>query len=140
MKENELYKQISKQMRALEMLKKSKLPQNMELLEAKKLLEMEQDQMFANEMNRLQKEIDMKESKINKIKTHEIPDYDECYRKFIIELENRKNQNRKNIVPQPFVLRAESRTRKKTETNNQSNIKLNRSSSSMSRLSNFKFF
>lgn len=135
MKENELYKQINKQMRSLELLKKSKLPHNMEMQEAKKLLEIERNQMFINEINRLQKEIDIKESKINKRKTHEIPDYDELYKKFTIELENKKNQNRKHIKTAPFVLRAASRNRKSIDQRNQSDIKLNRSSSSMSRLS-----
>lgn len=140
MKENELYKQINKQMRSLELLKKSKLPHNMEMQEAKKLLEIERNQMFINEINRLQKEIDIKESKINKRKTHEIPDYDELYKKFTIELENKKNQNRKHIKTAPFVLRAASRNRKSIDQSNQSDIKLNRSSSSMSRLSIDPYF
>jgi hypothetical protein len=137
MKENELYKQINKQMRSIELLKQSKLPHNMEMQEAKKLLEMEQNQMFIDEINRLQKEIDIKEAKINQRKTHEIPDYDEQYRKFTVELENKKNKNRKHIKTEPFVLRAVNRTRKGFNQSNQSNIKLNRSNSSMSRLSIF---
>ncbi len=132
MKEHELYKQISKQMRSLELLKNSKLPHNMELQEAKKLLEMERNQMFIDEMNRLQTEIDFKESKINPRKTHEIPDYDEQYRKFVIELENKKMQNRKAIRTEPFTLRAASRTRKSSV--NKVDVKFNRSNSSMSRL------
>ena len=139
LKEQELYKQIYKQMRALELLKQSKMPHNLELQQNKKLLEMERNEYFIQEMNRLQKELEDKEGIKNNRKTHEIPDYDELYRKFVIEMENKKNMNRKSIKAEPFVLLAASRTRAKNNLDNTSQTQMSRSSS-MSRLSKKIFF
>ena len=134
-----MYKQINKQIRALELLKQSKLPHNMELMEEKKLLEIERNQLFLAEMNRLHREMKEKESKnVSMRKSHDVPDYDDMYKKFTIELETRKAVNRKNTKSAPFVLRSASRTscRKSCAmSHSQSQIGLNRSSSSMSRLS-----
>lgn len=141
-KENELYKEINKQMRALEMLKQSKLPNNMGLMEEKKTLEIERNQLFISEMNRLHQEMNDKElQNANLRKSHDVPDFDEQYKNFTIQLEKRKAYNRKNTTAVPFNLRTKSRTGCRnnvcatTETSPQkSNAGLNRSSSSMSRL------
>ncbi len=128
-------------MRAIELLNQSKLPHNMELLEEKKLLEIERNQLFIDEMNRLQRELSEKEKHNSSIrKTHQVPDYDELYKKFTIEMETKKAVNRKNTRTVPFVLKSASRTgcRKgcaHKDHLNQSQVKFNRSNSSMSRLS-----
>lgn len=57
LQESELYKQIKNQMRALELLRQSKLPHNMELQNEKKILEDEKQQFFINEMNKLQRQM-----------------------------------------------------------------------------------
>ena len=134
LKEQELYKQINKQMRSLELLKQSKMPHNLELQQNKKLLEMERNEFFIREMNRLQKEVENKETKKNDLKTHEVPDYDELYKKFVIDMEKKKAGNRKSIKVEPFVLRAASRTRNKAQNSEIEMKRMNRSSS-MSRLS-----
>ena len=137
MQELELYKQIKSQIRALELLKQSKLPQNMEMQNEKKKLEQERNEILLSEMNRIKKEIEKKELRKKKYKfTHEVPDYDALYKKFIIELEMKKAQNRKHTKVEPFVLRSESRSRKNSATSkNDENVLVR--SSSMSRLSKF---
>lgn len=139
-KEQEMYKQIQRQMRALEMLKESKLPNNMGLMEEKKLLEMERNQLFMTEMNRMHKELNDKElQQANLRKNHDVPDYDEQYKNFTIQLEKRKAFNRKNTKAAPFQLRSASRTscRKAcatVEAKPRREAAMNRSNSSMSRL------
>lgn len=67
----------------------------MGLLEEKKLLEIERNQLFMAEMDRLHKEMNDKElSKASMRKSHDVPDYDESYKKFTVELEQRKAHNR----------------------------------------------
>lgn len=142
MKETEMYKQIQRQMRALEMLKESKLPHNMGLMEEKKLLEIERNQLFISEMNNLHKELNDKAlQQANLRKNHDVPDYEEQFKNFTIQMEKRKAFNRKNTKTVPFHLRSASRTgcRKACDVNlaktgPQKSAALNRSSSSMSRL------
>jgi len=94
-----------------------------------------------SEMEKLHKEMNDKElTRASMRKSHDVPDFDESYKKFTIELEQRKAFNRKSIKPKPFQLRSASRTgcRKACAHNesqsNENNASLNRSSSSMSRL------
>lgn len=116
----------------------------MELQEEKKMLEVERNQMFIKEMNRLQRELNEKESKRRRHKFfHDIPDHDAKYRKFIIELETRKACNRKNTQAKPFNLMSATRAR---DCEHESFYKAStaqpsfaRSSSSMSRLSKLLF-
>jgi len=84
-------------MRALELLRQSKMPHNMELQNEKKQLEEEKNQFFVKEMNKLQRQLNKKQSrkKATRRLSHDVPDYDTLYKKFVVELENRKNQNRK---------------------------------------------
>lgn len=141
-KDDDLQRRIRKQIRALELLKQSKLPHNMELQEEKKMLEVERNQMFIKEMNRLQRELNEKEKKRRHKFFHDIPDHDAKYRKFIIELETRKAYNRKNTQAKPFNLMSGTRAR---DCEHESFYKAStqpsfaRSSSSMSRLSKFTF-
>lgn len=73
-------------------------------------------------------------------KSHDVPDYDALYKKFIVDLEMKKAQNRKSIDSKPFSLRAAARTRKPAEDKSNNNKKtLNRSNSSMARLSKSRF-
>ncbi|CAF1013326.1 unnamed protein product [Brachionus calyciflorus] len=137
MKELELYKQLKNQMRALELLKNSKMPNNMALYEEKKKLEQERAKLYIKEMSKLQKKVDQSlkkratsATKSRKQKTHDVPDFDAMYRKFVIELETRKAENRKNTKAEPFLLLTESRTRAKNDEESK-NIKR---SNSMSRL------
>ena len=142
MKESEMYKQIQRQMRALEMLKESKLPHSMGLMEDKKLLEMERNQQFITEMNNLHKELNDKTlQQANLRKNHEVPDYEEQFKNFTIQMEKRKAFNRKNTRTVPFQLRSATRTSCRkgcdahvSKTTPQKSAALNRSSSSMSRL------
>lgn len=68
--------------------------------------------------------------------SHDVPDYDALYRKFIIEMEQRKADNRKNTKQEPFTLLTESRTRPSKNTESRENSL--RKSDSLSRLSEFK--
>jgi protein FAM161A len=118
MKEDELYKQIKNRIRAIELLKQSKLPSNMELMEQKKMLEQERNALYLKEIHRLNKKIDtaMKhtsKSAASKYRlAHDVPDYEALYKKFIIELETRKAQNRKHTKIEPFNLLTEQRFKK----------------------------
>jgi hypothetical protein len=141
MKEEEAYKQLKARIRAIELLKQSKMPPNMELLEKKKQLEYERNQFFIKEMNRLQKEAE-ENSKTHggqhKRKTYEVPDYDELYRKFVIEFERKKALSRKHTKIEPFTL-SESRVKEgRCYRDNEEDESLNVSKSrpnSMARLS-----
>lgn len=107
-KEEEALKQLKSKVRAVELLKQSKLPHSMELNEKKKKLEYERSQFFMQEMNRLQKEAE--NSKDKPKKSYDVPDYDELYKKFVIEFERNKAKARKNTKVEPFIL-SESRVR-----------------------------
>ena len=125
-------------MRALELLRQSKLPHNMELQNEKKQLEEEKNQFFIKEMNKLQRQMAKKESKkarSTRRHSHDVPDYDSLYKKFIVELENKKNQNRKHVRAEPFVLETASRTRNCNENHNHDEKPELFRSNSMSRLS-----
>jgi hypothetical protein len=107
MKEEEAYKQLKARIRAIELLKQSKMPPNMELLEKKKQLEYERNQFFIKEMNRLQKEAEHNAKNHegqHKRKSYEVPDYDELYRRFVIEFERKKALSRKHTKVEPFTL------------------------------------
>jgi hypothetical protein len=135
MKEKELYKQIKSRMRAIELMKKSKLPHNMELQEEKRKLEEERNRLFMEEMTRLQQEVEEKElTRKHPRKSYEIPDYDALYRKFIIELETKKAHGKKNTKTEPFVLRSSMQARKCRHEHPEEAKSIVRSSS-MSRLS-----
>lgn len=137
LQESELYKQIKSQMRALELLRQSKLPHNMELQNEKKQLEEEKNQFFIKEMNKLQRQMNRKQSRKKNTRrhSHEVPDYDTLYKKFIVELENKKNQNRKHVKAEPFVLETALRGRNCNESHNHNEKPQMSRSSSMSRLS-----
>lgn len=125
MKELELYKQLKNQIRALELLKQSKLPNNMQLQEEKKKLEQERAKIYLKEISRLQKKIDMSlERRTNSAnknkaprKSHDVPDHNNLYKKFTIDMEMKKAENRKDIKSEPFVLLTETRTRPPKEEN-----------------------
>jgi hypothetical protein len=109
MKEEEAFKQLKSRIRAVELLKQSKMPHNMELQEKKKQFEYERNQFFIKEMNRLQREAELNRSQKSglgksKRKSYEVPDYDELYKKFVIEFERKKALARKNTKVEPFVL------------------------------------
>jgi hypothetical protein len=98
------------------------MPKNMELVEQKKLLEKERELFFMREMNRLNKERNRMASsastsssarnKMKMNKSHDVPDFDAMYKKFIIELETKKAENRKHTKIEPFNLLTEERFRK----------------------------
>ena len=141
MKEEEAYKQLKARIRAIELLKQSKMPPNMELLEKKKQLEHERNQFFIKEMNRLQKEAEENAKAKGgqyKRKSYDVPDYDELYRKFVIEFERKKAMSRKHTKIEPFTL-SESRVKEgKCYKDNEQDESLNASKSrpnSMARLS-----
>ncbi len=99
-------------MRALEMLKASRLPNNMSLMEEKKMLEMERNEVFMAEMERLHREMNDKQLQLERLrKNHDVPDHDEAYRSFTVQLERHKAANRKNTRTVPFTLRSGSRSR-----------------------------
>jgi hypothetical protein len=129
-------------MRALELLRQSKLPHNMELQNEKKQLEEEKNQFFVKEMNKLQRQLNKKQSrkKVTRRLSHDVPDYDTLYKKFVVELENRKSQNRKHVKAEPFVLETALRTRNCNETHNHNENPRMTRSSSMSRLSKYNLF
>lgn len=139
-KELELYKQLKSQMRAIELLKQSKLPNNMQLQEEKKKLEQERAKIFIKEVSKLQKKIDKslerraRSANRNKPsrKSHDVPDFNTMYKKFVIEMEMKKAENRKNTKSEPFVLLTETRTRPPKEEKSAP-----KRSNSMSRLSLF---
>ena len=137
-KEEELYKQIKNRMRAADLLNQSKMPTNMELMEKKKQLEQERDLLFLKEANRINKRVSTacsvaggamraKSAKVN----HEVPNYDSLYRKFVIELETRKAQNRKHTKIEPFNLLTDARFQKdpNEEENEKQKNNINRNSS-----------
>ena len=110
----------------------------MELQNERKQNEDERNQFFIREMNKLQRQIAKKESKKKQAArrhSHEVPDYDALYKKFIVELENKKNQNRKHVKAAPFVLETASRTRNCTEHNHKNEQPVMTRSNSLSRLS-----
>jgi hypothetical protein len=135
MKEEELYRQIRIRARADELLSQSKMPKNMELVEQKKLLEQERELFFMKEMNRLNKERNRMaasssasnsssaRNKMKMNKSHDVPDYDAMYKKFIIELETRKAKNRKHTKVEPFNLLTEERFRKDENADEQDSLR-----------------
>jgi hypothetical protein len=141
MKNSELYKKIQNQVRSIELLKQSKLPSNMEMQEERKMMEIERNQMFIQEMNRLQKEINKREQVKNGKASYTVPDYDALYKKFMTEFERKKSQNRKYTEPKPFALISEVRgkiikeMKKNNEQQQQQNSRKNSATSSASRLS-----
>jgi hypothetical protein len=125
MKEEELYKQIKNRMRAAELLNQSKLPKNMKLNEQKKLLEHERELFFVKEMNQLAREraaasasqSAARRNKMRMNKSHDVPDHDAMYKRFVMELETHKARNRKHTKIEPFNLLTEERFRRDDEDN-----------------------
>jgi hypothetical protein len=83
----------------------------MGLMEEKKLLEIERNQLFLTEMNCLHREMNDKQLQLKRFRSnHDVPDHDEAYRSFTVQLVRRKAANRKNTRTVPFALRSSSRT------------------------------
>lgn len=148
-KEQELYRQIRNQIRAYETLKESKLPRNMELFEEKRRLEIEREierENFIKEQMELASKFKVKNEKLaksSKLSTS-IPNYDELYKKFATELEQRKAESqKKTTICKPFKFSStnKNKLRKVTSATNSrpqsSTFKRPSSASSMQRLSEF---
>lgn len=63
-------------------------------------------------------------------KSYDVPDYDALYKKFIVELETKKAENRKITKAEPFALSTDNHQRSRNDDS-----KGLRKSNSMSRLS-----
>jgi hypothetical protein len=114
MKEEELYRQIRKQIRSNELLQKSKMPRNMELQKLKKELEVQRDLML-NTPNNTRPPIGNRNAK----KSYNVPNYDELYKRFMQEFEAKKaaSQNIYAKAPRPFSF--DKKITKKSPTKNQ---------------------
>lgn len=130
---NEELKRMKSKIRAMEMLKNSKMPKNLELQhKMNKLKRMNSMSRSHDALHRL----DNRRASLDR--SHEIPNYDKLYRKFMTEFEFRKAQNKKNTEIKPFVLRSASRARNRQNRDNKADRKVTRSKSLMS-LSNTFF-
>lgn len=63
------------------------------------------------------------------IRYHDVPNYDEMYRKFMVDFEMQKARKKKNTVVEPFRLRSASRTRAKPPADSSKRPKTSNSSS-----------
>jgi hypothetical protein len=101
-------RQIKSKIRAMEMLKKSKLPKNLELQHKKNRIKRMNNMLQSKEVN---DDYKRHHEHHHVAKYHDVPNYDELYRKFMTEFEFKKAQKKKNTTVKPFVLRSASRTR-----------------------------
>jgi hypothetical protein len=117
MKEEELYRQIRKQIRSNELLQKSKMPRNMALQKLKKELEIQRDAML-NTPNNTRPPLANQKTR----KSYIVPNYDELYKKFMMEFEEKKAANQKNKAkaPKPFSFDSKNEKRNSVARQNSS--------------------
>ena len=99
-------------MRALELLKKSKMPKNMLVQQTKRRSAAEQASFFPNDSYAATNHHQPHHQHHHH--NHDVPDYDEMYRRFVVDFEKKQAEARKTIKVEPFKRLTETRAREHT--------------------------